>query len=62
VENVFFEEEALPGTYEFWAHYYSGSGAADFELEVAVDGRVERSVGGTLTGSGEESERYTFDY
>lgn len=63
VENVFFAENAPPGTYEYWAYFFGGgAGPADFELEVAVDGQEVQSMGGTLSGSGEESERFTFDF
>jgi hypothetical protein len=63
VENVFFDESAEPGTYVYWAHYFGGgSAAADYELVVAVDGNEQRSMGGTLSSPGDESERYEFTF
>ena len=62
VENVYFTDEAMSGTYTYWVYNYDGTETVDFELEVAEDDDVVATQTGTVSPDALTSEQYTYDF
>lgn len=61
VENIFFNDAALSGTYRVWVINFDGLEGSAYDLEVA--GAVQESWSGSLPATdGATSQVYTFDY
>jgi MYXO-CTERM domain-containing protein len=55
------EGQPAPGTYTMWAVNYNGNATANFLLQVESD-HGHTNFSGSLSGAGEESQRWTFTY
>jgi hypothetical protein len=63
VENVFFGEDAEPGTYRVWVENYNGRRSSDWYIEVSGPGEVDHDWDGSLPQEiGVTSDVFEFTY
>ena len=62
VENVFFNDFALPGQYTVFVRNYDGRAATPFRIDVVAHGTLTSHSGTLAQPSGSESPHYMFTY